>query len=424
MIKTLLLSICLYLPNMSQAQVSPNVSKRYPVHIVYKIDDVLSKVKLSEDKQIKIAQKSLLFDSIANASLAKGTPVKEVKNYIVIDKLFLKDILSVEEMEKYGFETNKDNRFLATLINASLLKLEPSQISKIRQLNDSLDNTPKREAKETICFYNTKLGKTLSKEQYVLLLKTIYNEQSIAEAKNDWDKIIKLKLVTDEKNSSEYNKIVNYHLTKNSFLDEKAEKYDNNKIEAATNGMALQEPPVLIRANILSDGIYKNNNYASIIKFEKELQLTKIQIDTLLTKYNQLERIRFENKERELTLNSPKAVPSEYDNIAKILTSEQVHKWLAFKNQGQSTKSAIECWRKLETEGLTHNLDTNTTLKDLAIYQLKYLVAKEMGMIYNTKEIIFMKRDIEQNKPELLKQLDVINQTKSKNTTTKNALTW
>lgn len=424
MIKTLLLSICLYLPNMSQAQVSPSVSKRYPAHIVYKIDDVLSKVKLSEDKQIKIAQKSLLFDSIANAGLAKGAPIKEVKNYIVIDKLFLKDILSVEEMEKYGFETNKDNRFLATLINAPLLKLEPSQISKIRQLNDSLDNTPKREAKETIGFYNTKLGKTLSKEQYVLLLKTIYKEQSIAEAKNDWDKIIKLKLVTDEKNSSEYNKIVNYHLTRNSFLDAKAGKYDNNKIEAVTNGIALQEPPVLIRANILSDGIYKNNNYASIIKFDKELQLTKIQIDTLLTKYNQLERIRFENKERELTLNSPKPVPSEYDNIAKILTSEQVHKWLVFKNQGQSTKSAIECWRKLETEGLTRNLDTNTTLKDLAIYQLKYLVAKEMGMIYNTKEIIFMKRDIEQNKPELLKQLDVINQTKSKNTTTKNALTW
>lgn len=424
MIKTLLLSICLYLPNMSQAQVSPSVSKRYPAHIVYKIDDVLSKVKLSEDKQIKIAQKSLLFDSIANAGLAKGAPIKEVKNYIVIDKLFLKDILSVEEMEKYGFETNKDNRFLATLINASLLKLEPSQISKIRQLNDSLDNTPKRGAKETIGFYNIKLGKTLSKEQYVLLLKTIYNEQSIAEAKNDWDKIIKLKLVTDEKNSSEYNKIVNYHLTRNSFLDVKAEKYDNNKIGAVTNGIALQEPPVLIRANILSDGIYKNNNYASIIKFEKELQLTKIQIDTLLTKYNQLERIRFENKERELTFNSPKPVPSEYDNIAKILTSEQVHKWLAFKNQDQATKSAMECWRKLETEGLANNLDTNSTVKDLAIYQLKYLVAKEMGMIYNTKEIIYMKRDIEQNKPELLKQLDVINQTKSKNTTTKNALTW
>ena len=74
MIKTLLLSICLYLPNISQTQISQKVMKRFPAHIVYKIDDVVSKINLTEDKQIQIAKKLLAADSFANIILPKGKP--------------------------------------------------------------------------------------------------------------------------------------------------------------------------------------------------------------------------------------------------------------------------------------------------------------------------------------------------------------
>ncbi|OOV19893.1 hypothetical protein [Flavobacterium sp. LM4] len=77
----LLLSL-LFLPILNQAQVSPNVSKRYPAHIVYKIDDVISKVNLSEDKQIKMAQKFMKTDSIVNAGLAVGAPAESLKAYL------------------------------------------------------------------------------------------------------------------------------------------------------------------------------------------------------------------------------------------------------------------------------------------------------------------------------------------------------
>ncbi len=192
--KTLLLSL-LFLPFVIQAQVSPNVSKRYPAHIVYKIDDLLAKVNLSEEKQIKIAQKFAKMDSIANTSLANGGSIDLLKPYYTIDNKFLKNILSVEELEKFDFETNKDNRFLAALINASLLKLEPSQVSKIRHLNDSLDTAPKKkEAKEIIQFQNWKLSKILTQLQHLEVIKFSYKDISLADAKTDWEKILKLKI--------------------------------------------------------------------------------------------------------------------------------------------------------------------------------------------------------------------------------------
>ncbi|RVT71970.1 hypothetical protein EOD40_16245 [Flavobacterium sufflavum] len=420
MIKTLLLCVCLCLTYMSQAQLSQNLSKRFPAHIVYEVENVVSKINLTEAKQIQIAEKLLEKDRLANTSLINGEAVSKLKSYYTIDANFLKPILSAEEIDDYKYLIDKDNRFLVALKFATQLKLSKTQISEIRNQNDSLGNVAPMTAKKTFGFYNTKLSKILSKEQYVFLLQTIYKKQSIEDAQKDWIKIKQLKLLDEKNEKTEFTKIFNYHVIKNSILDEKAEKYDNNKIEEITKNLVLKEPPVLIRANIFTNGIYKNNRYTTVLKFEKELGLTKIQIDSLLSKYIQIERARFENKVRKSTATSP----TEYENIVHILTKEQVEKWLAFKNREFSNNDAKALWEKLKKEGLANNLEMNATVKVLAAYQLEYLIAREREIIYNTHEAALMKWNVEKKRPELLKQLDFINQTKSKNTAVKNALTW
>lgn len=421
--KIVLLGI-LCCPIISQAQVSPNAIKQFPAHIVYKIDDIVSKVNLTEDKQIKIGQKLITADSLATISLAKGGAVDQLKSYYTIDANFLKPILSTEELEHYGYIQNKENRFLVALEFAKDLKLDPTQISEIRKQNDFTVSLLKMSPKETFQLYNTKLNSILTKEQYVSLLKIFYQEQSIEDAKNDWKKIKLHKLVTDKNEKIEFTKIVNYYLGKNSFLDKKAEQYDKKRGDFLAKKITLAEPPLLIYANILSEGSYKKNRYASVIKYGKELELTKPQIDSLLLKYRQHERIILENTEKESILSPPKIVPSEYDNIAQILNSEQINKWLVNKNKNDAKKEALRNWVQLEEEGLTKDLDKNKTLVEFSNYQLKYLVTKERAIIYHTQENIFLKRDVEQKKPELLKQLDAIARSKSKNTTIKNALTW
>lgn len=197
--KTQLFSLALLsLPCLGGAQVSQKVSRLFPAHIVYRIEDVNSKIKLSEDKQIKIGQKLYTADSLANVSLTKNEPVSKLKSYYTIDSHFLKPILSPEELDYYGSITDRDNRYLTALTLVSHLKLNPSQISEIRKKNDSLANVPKISSKETIRIYNKNLLKILSKEQYISVLKTIYHEQSVDEAQKDWAKIKKLQLVSDK----------------------------------------------------------------------------------------------------------------------------------------------------------------------------------------------------------------------------------
>lgn len=419
-IEIVLLAI-LCCPIIAQAQLSPNVIKQFPAHIVYQIDEVNLKLNLSEGKQIKIGQKLFASDSLANISLAKGGAVDQLKSYYTIDANFLKPILSTEELDHYGYIQNKENRFLVALEFAKDLKLEHKQISEIRKQNDSLSTVPKMSAKETIQIFNKKLNTILAKEQYVSLLKIVYQEQSIEDAKKNWVKIKQLKLVADENDKTEYAKILNYYLAKNSFLDIKAERYDKKKGDLLAKKITLAEPPLLTHANILSEGPYKNNRYASVIKYEKKLELTKNQIDSLLLKYRQHERIILENTE---SLDPPKIVPSEYKNITQILTPEQVNKWLMNKNMIDAKKEASRNWVQLESEGLTKGLDKNTTIKEFFNYQLKFLITKEITVIYHTPENIFRRRAVEQKKPELLKKLDDINQSTSKKNTIKNTLTW
>ncbi len=410
---------------LGRAQVSQKVSMMFPAHIVYKIDEINSKLKLSEGKQIKIGRKLHTADSLANVSLANGGPITDLKSYYKVDVNFLTPILSTEELDYYGYQENTDNRFLAVLIFSSQLKLTHEQINTIRKANDSLKVDPKMSSKkEVIHIYNKKLLEVLTKEQYISVLKAMYHEQSVEEAQKDWAKIKKLQLVADKDEKTQYTKILNYHIAKNAFLDKKSDRFEKTKRDLLAKKMALGEPPLLVRANILSDGTYSNNKYSSVIKYEKELELTQSQIDTLLLRYNQLERIKIENKDNESSVEASKIVPSEYENIAHILTPEQVKKWLIQKNKLAAKKEAQRNWLQLEEEGLTKDLDKDKTLTEFGVYQLQFLVTKDRAMVYHTQENIFAKRDIEKKKPELLKQLDAINLKKSKNTKTKNALAW
>lgn len=411
-------------PGFMAAQISSKVTGNYPADIVCKVDELNSKVNLSEDKQIKIAQKLYTADSLANISLAKGDPAARLKSYYIIDNTFLKPVLSPEELDYYGYSINKDNRFLAVLAFSAHLKLEPRQISEIRKQNDSVAGIPKLSEKETILIYNKKLIRVLTQQQYISMLKIIYREQSEEEAKKDWEKIIKLQLADDNKDRKEYVKILNYHITKNAFLDKDAERYGKTKRDFLAKKMALEEPSILVHANILAEDGFINNKYSSIIKYEKELELTQSQTDTLLLKYNQLERIKLENRDKESSNEALKAVPSEYENIAKILTPEQVKKWLIQKNKQTAKKEAQRNWEQLEAEGLAKDLDKDKTLAEFAVYQLQFLVTKDRAMVYHTQENIFAKRDIEKKKPELLKQLDTINLKKSQNAKKKQGLTW
>lgn len=419
----LMLGLLIY-PVFLSAQISDKAVKNLPAHIVWKVQQLSSVVNLSEEQQLKIGRSFFIKDSLANKSLASGQPFSKLESFYNNDSQTLKPILTSYQYDIYEFENDKSNRFLTALKFASDLKLNPDQITKLRKQKDFLLNEHLTDKKEIITFYNTKLSEILNKDQYASLLQIVYSDKSKADAKKDWERIKQLKLITDKNSDSQYAELEKYHLIKNGYLDIDSEQYDKKKLALQTEKIALQETPLLIRANILSAGDYKNNTYSTIIKYEKDVKLTASQTDTILAKYKELVAIRFENEERDLTSKLPIKEPAEYDNIIKILTPEQIDIWLASKNKNQSLKVAQKNWKKLEMEGLIKGLNQDAVIQEFAAYQLQFLIADEKARMYNTSEYSFYRRDIEQKKPVLLKKLDLIARNKSKGIATKNELTW
>lgn len=414
----------LLFPLISQAQLSPSICKQFPAHIVLKIDEINNKTQLSDQSIYKIAKKMMLQDSLAKDNQTKGTTIKTLKSIYAIDNSFLKKVLTTNELEKYNYDADKDNRFLCALIENEKLKLNNEQIKKIRFLNDSLENTPKKSLKENLQFQNKKLDKILTQKQYVELIQYCYNDIAIEDAKNDWQKVLNFKLNNPAKEKEEYKMIVNYHLKKNTFLDKKAEQFNKTKRDFLALKATVMEPTLLTHVKIRNGDKVANNKYANVIEFEKELELSKSQIDSLLLKYQRFEKIKIRNKENEIneSIEQPQVLPIEFDEIVMILKPEQFEKWLIIKNKKESEKKARLDWTSLEAENLTTGLEKTKTSEFLTIYHLKLLIAQEKLKSWKNRENLFAIRDLELKKPDVLRQLESIN--KNKKNTPKTELVW
>lgn len=424
--KKILFIFCLCTSLMSQAQISPKVMQSFPAHIIYKIDEVASKIKLTEDQQIKIGNRLVKRDSIANALIRKGTAVTNLKSYYTIYTSFLKPILSQEELEDYSYQIDKNNRFLLALKSAKELQLDSKQIEQIRIQNKLLDTIPQKNAKQQMIFYTRKLDSILKKTQYGSLLKILYSKESLLKTQKDWSNILKLKLATPKDSSATCVQIYNYNLIKNIMLDPKAGIYDTKKISVLKDKINLQyQPKIITRYNIASDEYYKKNVFSEAIKHEKELSLTGIQIDSLLSNYKKIELLKFNNKTQNLVPDKSNSYVSIENNaIIKILDDKQLSLLLIIKNKKIALATAKNDWIALEKKGLTKDLDKGSTVKEFTNYQLNYLVANDRVKMNKNQINLFYRRDVLLKKPALLKQLDEIKQDEQNIKSTKNELRW
>jgi hypothetical protein len=426
-IKIVLLGLCLSLPVSHQGQISPKTIKRFPAHVLFKIDEVTSRVKLSEEKQIKLGKKLVSMDSVTNLGFASGKAVAELKeSYFTLDRKALKNLLSTEEMDEYFYQIDQKNRFLTALHQAARLKLEPKQIEQIRKENAVLDSTNFVNEVRRNAYSNQKLEPILDKKQYAALINIIYAKASLQETKKEWEKIQTLKLIAPKDSTTLFRQLLGFILFRNSYLDTDAQKYDSKKTYELRNLITLEKRPLFaVRYQILSDGYYKANIFATSIKYEKELNLSQIQIDTLLSKYKQLELTKLRDAYKKQSFNKL----SEYTlfantNIVKILDPKQIAQLLICKNRNNAGLMAHYNWAELEKKGLTKDLDKNATLKDFANYQLRYLIAVDQLRMNNNQINVFHKRDVEFKKPALLKQLDELRTVENNQKSTKNELKW
>lgn len=426
LLQNLLLLLCLYAPFVCFSQITLKVTQSFPAHIIYKINKVASKIKLNEEQQMKIGLQLVKIDSIATATLHRGDDINSIKRDNISYMDVLKTILTPEELENYLSQIDKKNRFLIALKWSKKLQLNSNQIEQIRLQNNILNTAANNDSKKEMAFYTRKLDSILKKPQYATLIKIIYASESREETREDWDKILKLKLATPKDSSTYYPQIYQYHLTKNAVLDKKAALSDEKKSKELKEKIDLQyQPKISIWYAIATNGDYKNNIFSQTIKYQKELNLTGVQIDSLLANYKKIEQIKYKNKfQVRDTKKSSNTNALENIAINKILDYKQITLLLYCRNQKTAGQMAINDWKTLEKMGLTKDLDKETTIKEFANYQLKYLVADDRVKMDKNKVNIFYRRDILLKKPPLLIQLDAITQAEQKSKNTKNELRW
>ncbi len=425
-IKLILISLCLTVPVLVPAQISPKVIKRFPASIIYQIDMMSSKITLNEEKQIKIGEKLFKRDSLANTALSKGRPVSELKKYYVTEKTFFKGICSQEEIEEFFYRTDPDNRFLAALKSASLLKLTPDQITRIRQQNEAADSVIINDFHKKIQFYNAKLESVLDKVQFAALIKKIYSSLSAEETKRDWKNILNYKLASSRDSSIVYTQLYNYNLTVNAVVDPQSEKLGIIKNREVRNALMLyKQPAILTRYNILADGPYKTNLFSTAIKYGKDLELNPSQTDSILSKYKDLEITKLKDEKNYQTIYKKNEYALfENKTTTNILEARQVEKLLLKKNEKAASHLAVNNWEELEQLGLTKGLDKTSNLKEFIHYHLNFLIASDKVKMNNNAANIFSRRDAELKKPELLKQLDALQKSRDTAKSTKNDLKW
>ncbi|CAI2768201.1 hypothetical protein [Flavobacterium collinsii] len=422
----ILTGLFLVFANWGQAQISQKVIKQFPAHIIYQINEMSSKIVLNEDKQIKVGKKLFARDSLANVELNKGEAVSKLKIYYEIEKNFFQNICTQEEIEEYFHKADPTNRFLLALRSITVLKLNPTQISQLREQNAVLDLVTITNQHKKIQYYNSKLESILDRKQFVLLIKQIYSQQSLEETKKDWKNIQQFKLISTKDTSGLYKELYNYNLMVNTVVDPQSEKLGVIKNREVRNALMLQkQPSILTRYNILSEGSYKKNLFSTTIKFQEDLNLAQIQIDSLLSKYRTLELQKLKDEKKDQMLNK-KSEYILYENTAilEILDPKQLARLLIKKNEKAASNIAVNSWEELEQLGLTKNVDRNTTLKEFMHYQLNFLVASDEVKMNNNAVNIFNKRDVELKKPELLKQLEQTKRNQETSKSAKNALKW
>ncbi|MBP6411573.1 MAG: hypothetical protein KA313_10775 [Pseudarcicella sp.] len=205
-------------------------------------------------------------------------------------------------------------------------------------------------------------------------------------------------------------------MAKNVTFDKKAKKENNkHKKDLKEKINFLFEPNILIRYAIASNGKYKKNLFSETIKYQKELNLTPIQIDSLVFEYKKIVYDKHNEKSQNLVPQKGKTRNAiENRAIAKILEPKQIELLLVQKNQNTATLNAQNDWNSLDKIGLTKDLDKATTIKEFNSYHIKYLVANARVKMDKNKSNVFLRRDVLLNKPQLLKQLDEIKQTEQK----------
>ncbi|MEO6524616.1 MAG: hypothetical protein ABIN91_23225 [Mucilaginibacter sp.] len=251
-------------PIATNAQVAPEIMKRFSGSVVSRVYSVTSKVSISAQKQLLLADSFKQQDSLADAALTKGLSAAEVsKNYQNTQEIYSR-ILSPLELKDY---LDADNYLLDALSKAVKYRKElnlnaeqTADLLKVEQTKKQLTDNSGFDAKK---FENSNLIRILDKKyKPFLLIKN--RDRAIHETEENWKQLKKLNLTKGLDSASVTGQMKGYINNRYAELEYAFDTGNQEKVNALQRKLDAEKPKILLK---LKASKSTADNWAQLKKF-------------------------------------------------------------------------------------------------------------------------------------------------------------
>lgn len=393
------------------------VMEAYPAAIVAQVYDIAARAGLARGQQKKLAVYFMEKDRLANETKDKGEGPDVFSAYYKVDYEEINGILNQEEFNRYILSLHEDNMLWNYPLSLKLRKTVKDQKENLaledEQVTEILENVRQIERIRREGVYNIDsaesecLRNVLSDTQYRAYFyrsAVLDVEEKVADI---IDKLQKANLMAGGDSAKIYRQLYSYEYERAGGLAYYSAMKESKMYDRYRDSMACHQPDI----TILYDG-YRNLHPWSwplnILHHCDSLDLSKKQIDAIVSVYRRVQENGFKDKYPK-DENSEKKfdrVRFEKAEIVKILSNKQMEAYFSIRNQKGTEGDAKKDWEKLDGHGLVTSADSVSVMQDLLDYRLRVRLANEWIGIERSKRNEFAKRDIIDNRPELLKKLD------------------
>lgn len=379
----------------------------FPPHIIYRMQTIDSIVQLSKQSLQKLGLYFIRQDSLAtnllhdngfHASLTEfyQTPVDELRG--IISDLEFNDY-------KIIIRSDRSSRLREIVSCRDKINLKPSEVRGLLLCSDWIERRIGQKGFRQREMEFRWADSIMGQERLRLFYRTKY-EDKIHKTVEEWYNGIKKSHLIGIREDS-----VSVCASLLRFESERLSYYEYWKDAGTTplykEAMAtdqFKKPESLKRWEI-----YKKLPSWSLVRdvFEsKELiALTTAQVDSLFGIPERLQQLK-EKKKRQKEKYLQRGL--EYSLVKEVLTPVQINAVLKEKYGNEVRKSVEKDMETLEKNGLLQGRDTGAISKELLDYKLDLKIANLLVELEKSREHVFKRYDLENNKPVLIRKLEEI----------------
>ncbi|MBB6235544.1 hypothetical protein HDC90_000141 [Pedobacter sp. AK013] len=284
------------------------------------------------------------------------------------------------------------------------LNLTKEQIADLKTQVMRLDSLKTVSNPDTNKFIKEQLVGILNPRQYQEWGQIVRMAEASYWTKLNWQLLKESGLVQNTDSAKLYLQNFRYEINKASAL-ERAVKSKPEYAGLIRDSILTIRPLILLKLDAYRNRLPKWSPFVNVFMFRKELDLRDDQIDSLISQFNKVQIIKLFNKVSHQYDNAY-FKKTEFERILNILGIEKIERYLFVKAQNQVMDKSKADWQSLQKYGLSKGLDSVKVFKEIQEYELKLLIAQERLALNNTQKNVFDKKDIEDNRPRILKDLE------------------